>query len=98
VIERAVILCQGGPVTREHLPMTVASAIVPAATPAAAAAGADAGFPPDGVKLAAVERGLLEQALARAGNNKSRAARLLGLSRGQLYSLLRRHGLTDARR
>jgi DNA-binding protein Fis len=36
--------------------------------------------------------------MARARNNKSQAAKLLGLSRGQLYSLLRRHGLTTARR
>jgi DNA-binding NtrC family response regulator len=50
------------------------------------------------VRLDAVERDLLQKALARARNNKSQAARLLGLSRGQLYSLLRRHGLTDARR
>jgi len=34
------------------------------------------------------------QALARAGNNKSEAARLLGLSRGQLYARLEKHGLS----
>jgi len=45
-----------------------------------------------------VERELLQKALAKARNNKSQAAKLLGLTRGQLYSMLRRHGLTDARR
>jgi hypothetical protein len=35
---------------------------------------------------------------ALAKNNKTRAAKLLGLPRGQFYSLLRRHGLTEARR
>jgi DNA-binding NtrC family response regulator len=50
------------------------------------------------MKLESVERDLIQKALARARNNKSEAARLLGLPRGQLYSLLRRHGLTDARR
>jgi transcriptional regulator with GAF, ATPase, and Fis domain len=45
-----------------------------------------------------LERDLVSKALARAGNNKSQAAKLLGLPRGQFYSLLRRHGLTDARR
>ena len=45
-----------------------------------------------------VERDLLKKAMAKAGHNKSKAAKLLGLSRGQLYSLLRRHGLTEARR
>jgi len=34
----------------------------------------------------------------RARQNRSKAARLLGVTRGQLYSLLRRHGLTEAKR
>ncbi len=95
-IERAVILCNGGLVAREHLPM----AITPrAAVTAAEAAGSTAPpFPAGGVELSAVERDLVEKALARAKGNKSQAAKLLGLSRGQLYSLLRRHGLTEARR
>jgi transcriptional regulator with PAS, ATPase and Fis domain len=88
-VERAVILCHGGLVTREHLPMTVAR-------PPAAAAASD--LPATGLRLEAVERDLLAKALTRASHNKSEAARLLGVSRGQLYSLLRRHGLTDARR
>ncbi|HKV11067.1 MAG TPA: sigma 54-interacting transcriptional regulator [Thermoanaerobaculia bacterium] len=94
-IERAVILCHGGLVTREHLPMTVAR---PPAALVAAAAPAAADFPAEGVQMDAVERDLLEKALARARNNKSKAAKLLGVSRGQLYSMLRRHGMTDARR
>jgi transcriptional regulator with GAF, ATPase, and Fis domain len=91
-IERAVILCQGGLVTREHLPVTVAA---PDSTGATAAVEE---MPAGGLRLEGVERDLLQKALAKARNNKSRAAKLLGLSRGQLYSLLRRHGLTDARR
>ncbi len=94
-IERAVILCHGGLVTREHLPLAVARAR-PEASPQPASAGGS--FPAGGVHLAAVERDLLTRALAQARDNKSQAARLLGLSRGQLYSLLRRHGLTEARR
>ena len=94
-IERAVILCQGGLVTREHLPMTVGR---PAAERVAIAAPAAQEFPVEGVALDEVERGLVQKAMAKAGQNKSQAAKLLGLSRGQLYSLLRRHGLTDARR
>ena len=38
---------------------------------------------------------MIVSALARAGNNKSEAARLLGLSRAQLYSRLEKHGLGD---
>jgi transcriptional regulator with GAF, ATPase, and Fis domain len=98
-IERAVILCRGGLVTGEHLPMTVAGAAGRAARAASAEAATEAAeLPAAGVQLDVVERTLLEQAMARARNNKSKAAKLLGVSRGQLYSLLRRHGLTEARR
>jgi DNA-binding protein Fis len=55
-------------------------------------------FPPEGVKLEAIERDLLRRALAQAKNNKSQAAKLLGLQRGRFYALLRRHGLTSVRR
>ena len=41
----------------------------------------------------AVERTLIEGALKQAGQNKSKAARLLGLSRGKLYTLMERFGL-----
>jgi transcriptional regulator with PAS, ATPase and Fis domain len=94
-IERAVILCQGGLVTREHLPLTVAR---PVEQRVAIAAPVSQEFPVEGVALDDVERDLLQKAMAKAGHNKSKAAKLLGLSRGQLYSLLRRHGLTEARR
>ena len=46
-----------------------------------------------GATLEAVEREMITGALARAGNNKSAAARLLGVSRAQLYSRLEKHGL-----
>jgi transcriptional regulator with GAF, ATPase, and Fis domain len=94
-IERAVILCQGGLVTREHLPSSLTR---PPAERFASVPPSTAAFPVEGVQLSAVERELLVAALERAGQNKSQAARLLGLNRGQLYSLLRRHGLTDAKR
>ena len=94
-IERAVILCQGGLIRREHLPISV-SRLTPVRVAMAAPQAAE--FPIEGVPLETVERELLEKAMAKAGNNKSQAAKLLGLSRGQLYSLLRRHGLTQARR
>jgi DNA-binding NtrC family response regulator len=92
-IERAVILCDGGLVTSEHLPISFASV-----RKKPAAGGEAYAFPPEGIELEAIERDLVEKALASARNNKSRAARLLGLPRGQFYSLLRRYGLTEARR
>ncbi|HEY6546455.1 MAG TPA: helix-turn-helix domain-containing protein, partial [Vicinamibacteria bacterium] len=95
-IERAVILCEGGLVTSEHLPIAVAAASRPQALPGPVPS-AEA-FPPGGVRLEAVERDLIQKALAAARNNKTLAATLLGVPRGQLYSLQRRHGLTDAKR
>ena len=50
-------------------------------------------IPPEGVNLEAIERDLIQKAMAQAQNNKSVAAKLLGLPRGQLYSRLKRHGL-----
>ncbi|MEP7049361.1 MAG: helix-turn-helix domain-containing protein [Pseudomonadota bacterium] len=41
-------------------------------------------LPPSGLDLAALERELLAQALAMAGNNQTRAASLLGLTRDQI--------------
>jgi len=88
-VERAVILCEGGLITGEHLPISIGRGLTPAspATPTAQQ------VPPGGVDLEAVEKGYVEQALRQAGNNKSKAARLLGLTRAQLYSRLEKYGL-----
>ncbi len=95
-IERAVILCEGGLITSEHLPIAIAA--LPRPVPQSSIVPTASAFPAGGVSLEAIERDLVRQALANAGNNKSQAARLLGLPRGQFYSLLRRHRLTTARR
>jgi DNA-binding NtrC family response regulator len=95
-IERAVILCGGGLIAREHLPQAVARPVREApmvGPPALASAPAT-----EETRLEVVEREMLQKALARARDNRTQAAKLLGLSRGQLYSLMRRHGLTEARR
>jgi transcriptional regulator with GAF, ATPase, and Fis domain len=86
-LERAAILCDGGLVTSEHLPTALGR------SPASAVRAEPWDLPEEGIELDAVERDLLLKALTRAGNNKSQAARLLGLSRGQLYSRLEKHGL-----
>ena len=97
-IERAVILCEGGLITGEHLPMALAAAPRSPAPPPVSAVTPPTAIPPEGVKLEAIERELIQKAMAQAQNNKSEAARLLGLARGQLYSRLKRYGLTRARR
>jgi transcriptional regulator with GAF, ATPase, and Fis domain len=107
-IERAVILCEGGLISSEHLPIAVGqarSAPAPAALASAAPSpapggngGAAAASSPGGLKLDDLERDLLNKAMAQSKNNKSQAAKLLGVPRGQFYSLLKKHGLTDAKR
>jgi transcriptional regulator with PAS, ATPase and Fis domain len=99
-IERAVIMCGGGLLASEHLPAAIghASRSAYAAASSRPSDAAPAGFPPGGVNLESIERDLVHKALAHARNNKSQAAKLLGLPRGQFYSLLRRYGLTGARR
>jgi transcriptional regulator with GAF, ATPase, and Fis domain len=87
-IERAVILCEGGLITSEHLPGDIAAAARAEAPPAAAASTA-----PAATTLGDAEREMIVRALARAGNNKSKAARLLGLTRAQLRSRIEKHGL-----
>ena len=48
-----------------------------------------------GKTMAQVEKEMVVLALKRAGGNKTQAARELGVSRGTLYQLLERHGLTQ---
>lgn len=50
-------------------------------------------LPPEGVILDEVERALLAQALERTGGNRSRAARLLGITRNQIRYRIRKFGL-----
>jgi DNA-binding NtrC family response regulator len=88
-IERAILLCDGGLITREHLPTPPRRSL-----PALNGNGVDTlALPADGIDLAAVERGFLERALGQAKGNKTKAARLLGLSRAQLYSRLEKYGV-----
>ncbi|HXO29223.1 MAG TPA: sigma 54-interacting transcriptional regulator [Thermoanaerobaculia bacterium] len=134
VLERASILCDGGLITLEHLPVGVGrgqpagigalpragagtgtfrelpetggAPVVPgggddASLPAGSfrpggEPGTSAAFPPGGVNLEMVERDLIAKALQEARNNRSRAARLLGISRSQLYYKLQKHGIEAA--
>jgi transcriptional regulator with GAF, ATPase, and Fis domain len=89
-IERAVILADGGVIRPEHLPV---------ATPrqaAASEASSASAFPAGGVNLEALERSLVVKALTQARHNKTRAAKLLGLTRAQLYSRIEKYGLAES--
>lgn len=107
VLERASILSDGGLITHEHLavpaaprsPVEAATAAPYLAAPATSGIG-DAAVPEGSrgpaPRLAELERSAIERALVEARFNKSRAARSLGLTRGQLYGKLRRLGLVAA--
>jgi two-component system NtrC family response regulator len=87
-IERAILLCDGGLITREHLPTAATRAMAPLHGSRNVVP-----FPADGMRIDTVERGLVERALGQSKGNKSKAARLLGLTRAQLYSRLEKYGL-----
>jgi transcriptional regulator with PAS, ATPase and Fis domain len=86
-LERAAILCEGGLITDEHLSLPVRPASAPAA--ASQPASGPTGDPSD---LRSMERTMIENALKAAHNNKSKAARQLGLTRTQLYGRMKKHG------
>jgi transcriptional regulator with GAF, ATPase, and Fis domain len=90
-IERAVILADGGDIHREHLPF--AASIERGKTEGDT--GRHEALPPGGVNLEAIERSLVVKALTQARFNKTRAAKLLGLTRGQLYSRIEKYGLAE---
>src|SRR5688572_23526051 len=91
-IERAVILADGGYIRSEHLPVTAPRP--PAAVPDSSSS--PAALPAGGVNLEALERSLVVKALAQARHNKTRAAKLLGLTRAQLYSRIEKYGLAES--
>jgi transcriptional regulator with GAF, ATPase, and Fis domain len=96
-LERAAILSEGGLITAAHLPISVTRQDFPTgrATVPASAAGA-AFLPAEGVDLESLERDYVKEALKKARFNKSKAAKLLGLTRAQLYSRIEKYGLEGA--
>ncbi|MGE4290992.1 MAG: sigma-54 dependent transcriptional regulator [Desulfovibrio sp.] len=80
-LEHACILCPGGSIGVDHLPKDLPLERVPPLD------GPSTGFGGN-------ERQDLLAALQEAKWNKSRAARLLGISRSSLYNRLREHGIS----
>jgi len=93
-IERAILLCDGGLISHEHLPAAIGRPQAVRLTNGNGLKAPAADLFPAGVRLATVERDLVEKALQDARGNKSQAARLLGLTRSQLYSRMQKYGVT----
>ncbi|HHT9126890.1 MAG TPA: sigma-54-dependent transcriptional regulator [Candidatus Brocadiia bacterium] len=96
-IERAVILCKGNVITPGHLPLIMTKKVsmdedekerIPAET-------APIDIPPEGLSLNELEKQLVLQALQKSKNNKTKAARLLGLTRGTFRYRLEKYGLKN---
>ncbi|HEU4401524.1 MAG TPA: sigma-54 dependent transcriptional regulator [Candidatus Polarisedimenticolia bacterium] len=84
-IERAVLLAEGPTISLNDLPLEVRQQGL--------ATGLPIEIPDTGISFEALERGLIQQALAKGGN-VSRAARLLGLTRRTLQYRLEKFGLS----
>ncbi|HEU5059900.1 MAG TPA: helix-turn-helix domain-containing protein, partial [Kofleriaceae bacterium] len=87
-VERAVLLCDGGPITLAHLP-------VDKMRPRAAAP------PPllsDGASEADRERQRILHVLAACEGNQTEAARMLGIARRTLINRLEQYGISGPRK
>jgi transcriptional regulator with PAS, ATPase and Fis domain len=90
ILERATILADGGLIVAEHL--AFGPHILSRST-AVSVAHDDSHAPVAPSDLESAERAMIEKALQQARFNKSVAAKALGLTRAQLYTRLKRHGL-----
>jgi DNA-binding NtrC family response regulator len=94
VIERIFILEKEGLILPEHLPMEVRKNNE---KPDNAKGGDDFQFslPNDGVSIEDVEKNFIIQALKNTGNNQTKAAKLLNLTRDALRYRMQKFGLTE---
>ncbi|MFQ5600200.1 MAG: sigma-54-dependent transcriptional regulator [Candidatus Krumholzibacteriia bacterium] len=89
VVERATILAQGKQLEAAHL-------AVPRGAQSAPVEISDSMDVPDGgIDLEKLEASLIRKALAKTENNKTQAARLLGMTRRTLYSRMEKHGIRE---
>ncbi len=90
-VERAVILSTGDLITERELPLALTDEHAPQVSvveSAAESAGSLAGLP-----LEEVERRAIVETLREAEDNKSEAARRLGITRATLHNKLKKYGL-----
>lgn len=90
--ERLSILLAGTVIEPGNLPQEF-SEFVEDKAPSATAGGAGFKLPDFGIQLDSLEADLINQALARTNGNRSKSARLLGISRDTLLYRIQKHGL-----
>jgi DNA-binding NtrC family response regulator len=93
-LEYAVILAGEGALAPHHLPPSGGPPLAP--TEPAAPAPSGSVLLPVGTTLERAERELIELTLRHTGNNKTRAAAILGVSPKTLFNKLREYGAADA--
>lgn len=100
-VERAVILCSGEYVSERELPLMI-SAVLKDGDRAAACASAPGSGGENGLSASGVDSGMTLEELERAailnmlretGDNKSEAARRLGITRATLHNKLKRYDM-----
>lgn len=86
--ERMSILLAGKMIEPENLPLEFTASATLSST-----AGSPFTLPEVGLKLDALEADMIHQALTRTNGNRSKSARLLGVSRDTLLYRIQKHGL-----
>ncbi|NOT13157.1 MAG: sigma-54-dependent Fis family transcriptional regulator [Methylococcaceae bacterium] len=87
--ERLSILLAGKTIEPENLPLEVRSVSIDRRAKSSGYI-----LPETGIQLDSIEADLINQALNRTNGNRSKSARLLGLSRDTLLYRMQKHGLT----
>jgi DNA-binding NtrC family response regulator len=88
--ERMLVLLAGQTITPFNLPREMRDPAGPAAR-----SGPDYRLPPEGVRLDDLEADVIRQALERTQGNRSRAARLLGLTRDTLLYRIKKYAIAS---
>lgn len=83
VVERSLIMAGGDQITADILPPHIRANSTPGGSLAIE-------IPDSGLSIEDVERGLIQKALVKANGNKSKASKLLGITRRRLYSMMER--------
>ena len=91
VLERAVLMCKGDIIEPEHLPIEMPGPTTRTAAVRRSGGRIELELPPGTVTLDELDRALIEATLKRTRGNVSRAADLMGVSRGALRNKLAKY-------